>query len=323
MISNFNPLQTRVVCKSKLIIWRRKMNLIIRGSYFVLPLENSFKIKKQDIYIKDGKISFHKNFDKVDTIINAENKIIFPGLVNAHHHIYSCLSKGIPAKTPFNDFMGTLKRLWWKLDRALDKESTTLSTVLTVQDCIKSGVTTVFDHHISANYIESSLDTMQDVFDVYGLNSVLCFETSNRNGQQKFKESLQENIRFCRKHKNSPNTKGMIGMHALLTLSNDDLKIISELSEDFPIHCHIAEGVVDEIQSYEKYKKSVVQRLEDYGLLRKNSLLIHASNIGQDEVSAVLHLVSLILQSGVLVPTIFLSSYPIRKVRGLYVIKSR
>ncbi len=250
----------------------------------MIPKDNSVQVDKRDIYIEAGILKFKKSFDKTDRIIDAENRVIFPGLVNAHHHIYSCLSKGIPAETPFKDFLGTLENLWWKLDRALDMESVQLSTLLTLQDCIRNGVTTVFDHHISANFIENSLDVMADVFESFGLNGVLCFETSNRNGEEVFEKSLEENIRFCRKHQNSGNLKGMIGLHALLTLDNQNLEKISQRTESSPIHCHIAEGEIDEIQSTEKYGKSVIERLEQFDLLRKNSLLIHASNISEKEM---------------------------------------
>ena len=260
------------------------MNIEIKNGYLIVPKSNKIGIEKRNIFIKDGIIKFERNFEKTDKIIDAQNRVIFPGFLNAHHHIYSCLSKGIPAETPFKDFLGTLENLWWKLDRALDEESVLLSTVLTLQDCIRNGVTTVFDHHISANYIENSLESMGDVFEDFGLNGVLCFETSNRNGKDVFERSLQENIRFCQKYKKSENLKGMIGMHALLTLDDLNLKKISQTTAGCPIHCHIAEGEIDEIQSLEKYGKTVIERLDEFDLLRNNSLLVHASNISEKEM---------------------------------------
>jgi len=261
------------------------MNIEIKNGYLIIPKNNSIQVEKRDIFIEYGILKFERTCKKTDKIIDAGNRVIFPGLVNAHHHIYSCLSKGIPAKTPFKDFLGTLENLWWKLDRALDKESVQLSTVLTLQNCIRNGVTTVFDHHISANFIENSLDRMADVFEDFGLNGVLCFETSNRNGDDVFEKSLNENIRFYRKHRNSKNLNGMIGLHALLTLDDQDLTKINQTTAGCPIHCHVAEGEIDEIQSKEKYGKSVIERLGKLGLLRKNSLLIHASNVSEKEIN--------------------------------------
>ncbi|MCD4818190.1 MAG: amidohydrolase family protein [Candidatus Cloacimonetes bacterium] len=259
------------------------MNLEIIGGYVVIPNENAISVEEKNIFIKDGIVFYEKPFDKSDKIINAKNKIIFPGLVNAHHHIYSCLSKGIPAEVPFVDFEGTLAKLWWKLDRALLKDDMILSTALVMQDCLKNGVTTVFDHHISASFIKNSLSTMAKVFDDYGVSGSIAFEMSDRNGEDVFLESLEENVNFAKQNKNS-DVKGMIGLHAAFTLSNESLKKISDKSEKFPIHVHIAEGNIDEIQSQEKYGKSIIERLDDFGLLRDNSLMVHCSNISEKEI---------------------------------------
>jgi len=272
------------------------MNIEIKNGYLIIPQKDKIFVEKKDIFIQDNIIKYTKPFIKSDKIIDAENCVIFPGLVNAHHHIYSCLSKGIPAKTPFKDFIGTLSNLWWKLDRALLQDDVKLSTVLTLQDCIRNGVTTVFDHHISANYIEGSLDTMAEVFENFGLNGVLCFEISNRNGNEVFQKSLKENIRFIKKKK--PNSiKGMVGLHALFTLDDENLKEISQKTEGFPIHIHIAEGKIDETDCQKKYKKSIIERLESFDLLRSNSLLIHCNNISNDEIEILKNMKLYIVQT--------------------------
>lgn len=254
------------------------MNYLIKGGYVIYPEEGVFEVKKQDLYVIDGKVKYTAGPDKVDREIDCEGKIIMPGLVNAHHHIYSTLSKGIPCKVPFGDFLGNLENLWWTLDRALDKESVKLSTVLTMEDCIKQGVTTVFDHHISASYISGSLELMSEVFESYGVQGVLTFEMSDRNGKAVFEESLKENLEFARKHKGS-SVQGMLGMHASFTLSEESMDKIAESSGDLPIHIHVSEDILDMRETMDKYNLFIIERLKKHGLLRKNSLLVHCSNL--------------------------------------------
>jgi len=46
-----------------------------------------------------------------------------PGLINAHHHLYSTFARGFtPPGPPARNFEQNLKNLWWKLDAALDSE---------------------------------------------------------------------------------------------------------------------------------------------------------------------------------------------------------
>ncbi|MGH9074953.1 MAG: hypothetical protein ACRDZQ_12675, partial [Acidimicrobiales bacterium] len=54
-----------------------------------------------------------------------------PGLVCAHHHLYSALARGMPAppRAP-RDFPEILELVWWRLDRALDLEMVRWSAML-------------------------------------------------------------------------------------------------------------------------------------------------------------------------------------------------
>ena len=258
------------------------MNIIIQSGYLIIPKEDTVLVEKKDLYIKDGIVHFTKPFNKPDRIIEATNKIIFPGLTNAHHHIYSLLSKGVPCDVPFNDFIGNLKNLWWTLDHSLNKEDMVLSTAIAMKDSIQNGVTTIFDHHIS-RYTENVLSDMAEVFDAYGISGTLAFELSDRNGKEFFQRSLDENVRFAKGQKGK-SIQGMIGLHASFTLSDESLQKIADSTEDFPVHVHVAEGVIDGVQCQEKYGKGLIERFDSFGLVRNNSLFIHCSNLTEKDL---------------------------------------
>jgi len=261
------------------------MNYEILGAYVVTPSEDSVQVEKKDLFVKDGIVHFNKPFETADKTIDATGKILFPGLVNAHHHIYSTLSKGVPCEVPFVNFEGNLKQLWWTLDHSLNKEDMVLSTAIAMKDSIKHGVTTVFDHHISG-YTENSLSDMAEVFDAYGVSGTLAFELSDRNGEEFFQKSLDENVRFAKAQKGK-SVQGMIGLHASFTLNDESLQKIADASEDFPIHVHVAEGEIDGVQCMEKYGKGLIERFDSFGLLRDNSLLIHCSNLTEKDVKII------------------------------------
>ena len=258
------------------------MNYEIRNGYVVFPKDDCTTVSKQNIYIKDGIVYYSKPFEKAHKIIDAANKIIFPGLTNAHHHIYSTLSKGVPCEVPFKDFMGNLKNLWWTLDHSLNKEDMILSTAIAMKEAISHGVTTIFDHHISG-YTDNVLSDMAEVFEAYGISGTLAFELSDRNGKDFFERSLAENIRFAKEQKGK-SVQGMIGLHASFTLSDESLQKIADSTEDFPIHVHVAEGEIDGSQCQEKYGKGLIERFDDFGLVRDNSLFIHCSNLTEKDL---------------------------------------
>ena len=83
------------------------------------------------------------------------------GLVDAHHHLYSALARGMPPppRTP-TTFTEILELVWWRLDRALDLELVRWSALLGALEALEAGTTAIVDHHSSPNAIEGSLDVI-------------------------------------------------------------------------------------------------------------------------------------------------------------------
>ena len=81
-------------------------------------------------------------------IIDAKGGVIMPAFINAHTHIYSALARGlsIVGNNPTN-FYEVLDGTWWAMDRKLTLEGSRASADALYIDCIKQGVTTIFDHH--------------------------------------------------------------------------------------------------------------------------------------------------------------------------------
>src|SRR5208283_3841546 len=116
-------------------------------------------------------------------IIDAQGKLLMPALINCHTHLYSTLARGIslPGRAPRN-FPEILKKLWWRLDRALNLDDVYYSALVGLIDSAKCGVGTLVDHHSSPNACAGSLDRIEQAFREVGLRGVLCYETSDRNG---------------------------------------------------------------------------------------------------------------------------------------------
>lgn len=90
--------------------------------------------------------------------LDARGGVIMPAFINAHTHIYSALARGLSIKgnNPTN-FYEVLDGTWWAIDRKLTLKGTKASADALYIDCIKQGVTTIFDHHASYCEIPGSL----------------------------------------------------------------------------------------------------------------------------------------------------------------------
>src|SRR5208337_417491 len=176
-------------------------------------------------------------------IIDARGKLLMPALINCHTHLYSTLARGIslPGRAPRN-FPEILKKLWWRLDRALNLDDVYYSALVGLIDSAKCGVGTLVDHHSSPNACGGSLDRIEQAFREVGLRGVLCYETSDRNGSASAAEGIAENIRFLERRRNGSGdglVAGSFGLHASFTLSDRTLRRCVEANESLRAGFHI------------------------------------------------------------------------------------
>ena len=223
--------------------------------------------------------------------IDAKGGVIMPGLINAHNHIYSAFSRGLSIKgyAP-KSFLDILDGLWWTIDRNLLVEDTRWSAMATYLDCIKNGCTTVFDHHASYGGIRGSLFAIAEAAKELGVRTCLCYEVSDRDGEEKAREAVAENAEFirCADKDDTDMVKAMMGMHASFTLSDKTLGLCRENTpEGVGFHVHVAEGMADVYDSLKKYGKRVINRLFDHDILGKNTITGHCIHVNGAEMDVI------------------------------------
>lgn len=254
-------------------------------------------------YIEDGAVVIEGNkIIAVDTtenilakykeedIIDVDGKVIMPGFINTHHHIYSAFARGMASSgKPNENFLEILENLWWKIDKKLSLEDLKYSAYTTYIDCIKKGVTTVFDHNASPFAVTGSLDSIADAAKDLGLRTCLCYEVSDRDGEKIAQEGIDENINFIKKYNTDEQNmiKGMFGLHASFTLSDETLRKCDEELKGLNAgyHVHVAEGIDDLEQCLEKYGKRVVERLRDMNILGDKTIAVHCIHVTDDELN--------------------------------------
>jgi putative selenium metabolism protein SsnA len=155
---------------------------------------------------------------------------------------------------------------------------------------IRNGVTTIFDHHASFGQIEGSLFTIADVARELGVRACLCYEVSDRDGEDKARASVMENAAFIKYAlaDDSDMLAGMMGMHAQFTISDKTMALAAANKPDeVGYHIHVAEGIEDLHDCLKKYGKRIVDRLMDCGILGEKTLLGHCIYINPHEMDLI------------------------------------
>ncbi len=270
-----------LITNGKLITWDQP-NQILEG--WALYLKNGLIA---DMGVEQDLLARYPQAERLD----AGGQYVMPGNICAHTHFYGAYARGlaIPGAPP-KDFPEILQKLWWRLDKSLTLEDVRASAEVMLVDAIRHGTTTLIDHHASPNAIDGSLDVIAEAVEKTGVRAVLCYEVTDRDGMEKARAGIRENVRFLEKLASDPPPSGRIaatfGLHASLTLSDASLDACRQAApKGVGFHIHAAEHEADQYDSLAKSGLRVIDRLHRRGILGPRSIVAHAVHVDAVEVN--------------------------------------
>ena len=256
-------------------------SLVVRGAT-LLHLDPP-GVERADLLVRGGRIvqiSQELAAAEDAPVLDASSRWLMPGLVCGHTHLYSALSCGMPAHPePATGFADFLAKVWWRLDRALDRDSVEVSGLVGGLAALRAGVTTLVDHHASPAFIEGSLEVLDGALDQVGLRRILCYEVTDRGGEDEALAGLRAHEALLGQDGGGRRAV-MIGAHANFTLSDSTLRRCGDLARDggVGLHIHVAESIEDAASIGE----DPVARLDRLGALLPGSLLAHCVHLDAD-----------------------------------------
>ncbi|MGO3751957.1 MAG: putative aminohydrolase SsnA [Peptoniphilaceae bacterium] len=256
--------------------------------------ENGAVVVKNNIIEEVGNLAEVKKKYPDEEVVDVEGRVIMPGMICSHSHIYSTYARGMSVSKPTDNFYNVLGNLWWALDRQLTLEDVKLNGLTMFMESITNGVTTVIDHHSGPNSVTGSLFALGEAAKEVGMRASLCYEVSDRDGLEIRDKEIKENIdwiKACKEDSSGDMLHGLFGLHASFTLSDETLYKSREAMEGLydGYHVHVAEGIEDQWECLDKHNKRVVERLQDFDILSKNTLAIHNVHINEREMDILKH----------------------------------
>lgn len=124
-------------------------SLLIKNAALVATLDDAdTRIADGGIYAEDGVIRQVGPSDALpaaaDTVLDARDMLLLPGLVNTHHHFTQTLTRAVPAAQDAGLFgwLRTLYPIW----SGITPEAVRVSTQVGIAELMLSGCTTASDH---------------------------------------------------------------------------------------------------------------------------------------------------------------------------------
>jgi putative selenium metabolism protein SsnA len=269
--------------------------LIIKNGRIATLGDSGRVLENHAILVEGGLVSriapVHEISAHQAEVLDASGKLVLPGLINAHMHFYSTFARGLYKARPSATFNEILENLWWKLDKQLTLEGTYVSALVALLDCIRKGTTTIIDHHASPGAVRGSLARIAEAVGQAHLRASLCYEVSDRDGEQVAQDGITENLEFiseCRKRAKSGDSflRALFGLHASFTLSDATLARAVEgaASLDAGFHVHVAEAASDQEHCRKHHHSAIVERFKNLGMLGPDSIFAHCVHLTNREI---------------------------------------
>ncbi|MCU0522085.1 MAG: putative aminohydrolase SsnA [Anaerolineae bacterium] len=225
--------------------------------------------------------------------LDAGGQLAMPAPLCGHTHFYGAFARGWAYPGPAAESFGEiLERLWWRLDKQLTPEDVRYSALVCLADAIRHGTTTLIDHHASPNAIPGSLDSIAEAVVESGVRACLAYEVTDRDGVDRARAGIAENVRFLRRLQDTPHPQlaASFGLHASLTLSDATLAEAVAAAAGAAadggsgFHIHAAEGIEDVRDSLAKSGKRTIARLKEAGILGPRTIVAHAVHVDEHEM---------------------------------------
>jgi len=267
---------------------------LIKNGLIVTMNPSGEVIRKGSIYIEDSVIkeigpSASIGSKKDAKEIDAEGKIIIPGMISCHNHLYSAVVRSIPYsgfESPDFSFVSWMDRFWLPLlEDRVNQETMYAGTRANVLDHLRSGITTTTDTAEGSYALPGALDAVDKACMETGIRAVLSFETTGRISEENAAMGLQENINFVKKTKSRDYDRitGRIGVHTTYTCSTDLLQETKKAADELGVGymMHHLDDRYHHFDTCRRFGKRPTRYLADIGFLSPNLILFHCSYIDQ------------------------------------------
>ena len=267
-------------------------SLLIKNiKYLVTNDKESPLLKNVNLLIRDGVIEAIGGTDlAADEVVDAEKMLVYPGLINAHHHLYQIFTRNLPKVQSMElfDWLKTLYELW----KYLDDETVYFSSAVGMGELLKTGCTCCFDHHyvFPENQSARLIDTQFEAAKALGIRMHVSrgsMSLSKKDGGlppdsvvQTTEEILCDSERLVNKfHDPKPYSMRSVALAPCspFSVTPELMKETAALARKLGVrlHTHLAETKDEEAYVREKYRMTPLELMESLDWLGSDVWYAH------------------------------------------------
>ena len=252
------------------------MRLLLKNIDFLITQDQDREIlENTDLRISGNKIKEIGELEpeKGEDVLDCSEKLVMPGLINAHTHASMSLLRGISDNKELEDW---LQEDIFPAEEAMDEEDLRQGARLACVEMLESGTTTFNDMY-------EGIDQIAEAVEETGIRAVLSrglFDWDEQ-GEKRVKEAKEAVEKYSGHELVTPG----IAPHAVYSCSEELLKEMKKYAEEknVPYHIHVSETEKENRDHEAEHGLSPTQYLEKHGLLDSSVVAAHAAWLSEED----------------------------------------
>ena len=263
----------------------QKVDRLISGGTVLVMDEKDQVIRNGAVAIEGGKIVAVGEKQDIESlytageIINAEDSIIMPGLVNCHNHAPMTYFRGLADDLELMDWLNNY--IFPAEAMFVNKDFSYLGGLLACAEMIKSGTTTFCDMYI----FEDEVARAAKEAGMRCLLGEVLFDFPSPSFKTP-EEGLKYSESLIQKWANDPLVNIFVEPHALYTCSSSLLRESKKLADKYGVYLgmHYLESRSEKEQLTKKFGKSPTSFLRDIGYLSERFIAFHGVCLEEEDM---------------------------------------
>lgn len=243
--------------------------------YLVTQNSEREVLEKVDVLIKDSRIAaIGKDIPTGShEVVDCSDKVVMPGLINAHTHASMTLLRGISDNKELQDW---LEEDIFPAEEKIDEEDAYVGSLLACVEMLKTGTTTFNDMY-------AFMDRVAEAVDQTGIRAVLGRGLMDIDGE--LDQRMDEAIDLVENYRNHNRITPCFAPHAVYTASEQLLLEAKDCAQIFntPYHIHVSETEKEKLDAMEEKGVSPLEYLNQLDLVNDDLVAAHGVWLTEEE----------------------------------------
>lgn len=279
--------------------------LLIKNADYLVSLDKTGRVlRKISIFIEGNKISqVGTKINKADKVIDASGKIVLPGFINTHHHLFQAFLRHVPEFQ--NQQIDKQINLLCRLTKKMTPEAHYWAAIVNLAELILSGCTTTTDflyvfpkQYDSGQLFEATIKAANDLgMRFHPFRGSMSLSKKDKalftDDVVESTDEIVANTEAVIKRWHQKERDGMVKVGiapcTIFTNSSEDFKQAASLAKKYKINLqtHLSETKYEQDFVWERYKTTPLEYLQKLGWNNDQASWVHGIELGKKEIKLI------------------------------------